>query len=121
MMSTEKLNAIITSDFDFMAALAEEIDEFGREDEDIEKVMDRHNLEPREAVTILDVMESARYHANARAVNAADKGAAEAITYLEKAGGLAEHQLYDLYNALWRQIHAAVFPVEYKALAKANG
>ena len=117
------LSKILADDFEFLNGLTEEIAEYGREDEDIEKVMNRHGLEPKDAARVLDIMESARYHANAHANRAADKGANAAI---EALGGLEVNrdetgytnpERGRLYDYLWHIIHEAVMPVEYKALA----
>lgn len=117
MLNKEKLNAIIKDDFDYLAEIVEVTYKYGREDEDIEKIMKRHDLDPKDAADILEVMESARYNANAQAVKAADKGAAAAIAVLdeEKTGW---KDLDNMYREIWEKIHDVTMNAEYKALAR---
>lgn len=113
-MNTEKLNGIMSANFDFLAAMVNVNTDFGcvHDDDDIEMVSNRYNLTPEEADFILRIIESARYHANARAVKAAEVGSREAV----KAIGC------DWYSDTRLNIHEAiynvVFKAEYKALAK---
>lgn len=124
MKNTEKLNTIITANFEDLANLAEiNKDLAAWEDEDIEATMAKYDLTAAEAVDIMKAMNSARYNANARAMKAADAGAAAAIDAL---GGIEldenEHhknpERAELYRVVWLQIHEATMKVEFKALAK---
>lgn len=120
MKNTEKLNTIIAANFEDLANMAElNKDAAAWEDEDIEETMAKYDLTVAEAIDIMKAMNSARYNANARAVKAADAGAAAAVKALVDAD-LGEADKGDLYNEIWAKIHKDVMTTEFKALAKVH-
>ena len=120
MKNTEKLNSVIAANFGALANLAEiNKDSAAWEDKDIEEIMVKYDLTAAEAVEVMKVMKNARYCANANAVKAADAGATAALKTLQDTG-LSDAELEDLYNEIWAQIHKAIMPIEFKALAKVH-
>lgn len=109
MKSPDELNAILAADFDYLAEITDNTDTVYWADDDIEAVMERHNIGAEDAVCIMKAMISAHDRACVAAVKAADKGAAEAVNAVNDPSN---------YEDIWLAIHDSVRAIEYKALAK---
>ncbi len=109
MKSPDEMNAILTADFDYLAEITNNTDTVCWADDDIEAVMERHNIGAEDAILIMKAMISAHDRAGQAAVKAADKGAAEAVNAVNDPSN---------YEDIWLAIHDSVRAIEYKALAR---
>lgn len=111
----DKINKVITADFDTLREIVGEYGDESWDDEDIEMLMAKHGLAAGEAVTALKELAAALYSINAIAVKAADKAAAETMSHF----GLDDRKMSALHTDIWHGASAGIREALLKDLRQA--
>lgn len=100
----EKIDAVITADFDTLCEIVGEYGDEAWSDEDIEMLMEKHGMTGAEAVAILKELSAALYSINTIAVKAADKAAVETLSHFD----LDEREMGAMHTDVWHSASEGV-------------
>lgn len=92
-----KFSEIVSKDFDTICELTGEFGDESWDDEDIEMLMEKHDLSGKEAVALLDTFASAMQYINMITVKGADKAAAEALNRFD----MDEGSMVAMHTDVW--------------------
>lgn len=112
-INTEKISTVIRADIAALIAICD-MDIQIWNDDDIEMIMERHELSVDEAVALSGAVLKAYHMAHIAAVKAADKAAAEAVNRMKLSD---EYDMNALYHDVWNDCFEAIRTALHKSLS----